>query len=64
MKLALPQVIDQITAWIAECDLDDLADLVGEVFGGECTCEIVDGDFEFTFIPNENYCGAFDEEKK
>lgn len=54
------KVIRSMLQFIEDCDADMLAYFVGEFFGG--TCEFNGEEYEFT--PNENYVGAFDNEKE
>lgn len=57
--------VDRLRRYINECDCDELARLIGDIFGGECYNE---GRPEiYYFKPNENYAGEFNdliEEKK
>ena len=43
--------------WLAASDADDLARIIGEMFGGKC---FSDGN-EYVFTPTADYYGAFDE---
>jgi len=63
-QLTEEQCIQAITDYLSECDVDELARLTGEIFGGKCN-----GHFEiekdinaniYEFEPNEFYCGQFD----
>jgi hypothetical protein len=49
-------VCQKIQDLLLEIDADDLARLVGEIFGGDC----YENDGEYSFYPNENYNNAFD----
>ena len=61
------QLIEKFHAWLTDCDLDELARVAGEVFGGECFCDVIEIDSErpeivFNFNPDkENYYGAFND---
>jgi hypothetical protein len=72
IKLSEDRVIQVLTDYLAECDADDLARLVGDTFGGECFCkpkkvkrahysEYVNI-YEFEPIEGQ-YMGAFEEQK-
>ena len=51
---------DQISAkvhdWLNDADADELADVAGRMFGGNCWYM----DDEYVFDTDENYNGAFD----
>jgi len=51
-------VTDTLHRFLGECDADELARLVEECFGGKC---YFSGGGEYTFYPDENYTGAFDD---
>ena len=46
----------KIREWIDDVDCDELADIVGRIFGGNC----YHMDDEYVFDTDENYSGAFD----
>lgn len=54
------EIIKSITKLITECDCDELARIVGDIFGGNCFYETED---QYAFWPNENYAGEFDKQK-
>lgn len=66
IKLSEQEMIKHITDFIQECDSDELARITGDIFGGKCfwsgdieyTNEIYDS--IYTFEPDENYAGEFD----
>lgn len=58
-------LVSRLREWINECDADDLARITEEVFGGKCFQNSNDAEGEiYSFEPNENYYGAFDDLKK
>lgn len=46
-----------LKAYIDDCDGDELARILGNIFGGFCT---TDNGEMYVFEPTENYCGEFD----
>lgn len=67
IKLEYTALLKYWIEFLENCDEDTLARLTGELFGGEL--EITEGTDEYgwftyvyTFIPNENYQGAFEGE--
>ena len=69
MKLTESQIIAKWQDFLTEVDTDELARLTGKIFGGKCTCyfdpdESWDGEMQYEFKPNKNYCGAFGDEIK
>lgn len=58
MQITIEQIEEQIRYFVERADLDAISLLVCDLFGGDCTW--INGDV-FTFTPNENYGGAFDE---
>lgn len=54
--------IGAIKAYLRECDSDELARLVGELFGGTCFPNCKSGSFTtiYEFTPDLFYCGCFD----
>jgi hypothetical protein len=59
------EVIKEITDFIKDADADDLARIVGDVFGGTCFVEPEDeedngSDIIYRFVPNKDYSGAFE----
>ena len=53
------QILEKIQDFLTNCDEDELAGLVGDLFGGFCE-PFMNG--EYLFTPNENYMGAFGED--
>jgi len=53
--------IERLKKYIDECDGDELARLLGEVFGGECFQDATAENYEFE--PDEFYNGEFDDLK-
>jgi len=58
MIITEDQIIERIQDCLLECDKYTLARITGEIFGGGCSPKEDDDIYEF--IPDENYCGAFD----
>lgn len=67
IDLSEKQVVDKLNEFIQSCDTDELADVLGYVFGGKCfyaydpDCVLPHAEGHYEFVPNENYMGAFDE---
>lgn len=51
-------VVEKLNQWISEADGDELARVVGDLFGGNCVY-VEEGRFQFT--PSDDYYGAFGE---
>jgi len=68
MKIDLTekQCIEELHKYLKNCDADELARLVGEIFGGECVANYHKNTYEtiYEFTPNEFYYGWFGKEKK
>ena len=56
------KAIRLIKDYVEECDGDELARLLGELFGGKCFQDSGDPQC-YNFEPNEFYGGIFEEEK-
>lgn len=55
-------VVNMLREYLNECDADDLARLLGDIFGGKCFQDSNDKYGEtYSFEPDKNYCGAFDD---
>ena len=59
IQLKEKQILEKIQDFLTNCDEDELAGLVRDLFGGFCKY-FMDG--EYLFTPNENYMGAFGED--
>lgn len=63
------EVVKRITDFIKDTDADELAGVVGDLFGGSCFVEPADDDDPFgseivyKFTPNKDYGGEFDDVK-
>ncbi len=53
--------IERLKNYIDECDGNELARLLGEIFGGKCGQDIESENYDFE--PNEYYSGEFDDLK-
>ena len=56
IKITTEKAVNKLKQYIDECDADDLARLLGEIFGGECFQDPDDLDI-YNFEPNEYYGG-------
>lgn len=54
--------VERLKQYIDECDGDELARLLGEVFGGECSQD-VNAEI-YNFKPDEYYSGEFNDLKE
>ena len=52
------EIIKSISDWAKDCDADELAYFVGEIFGGNC--EYNTDTEKYDFEPTTEYMGAFD----
>jgi hypothetical protein len=50
---------EEMMRFIEDCDKEELANLAGIIYGGECTVE----DYYFRFIPSDSYKGQLDSVK-
>ena len=57
-KIVTEKAVEILKKYVDECDGDELARLLGELFGGECFQDINDPNI-YTFEPNEYYTGEF-----
>jgi hypothetical protein len=62
IKINTNQAISSLNAYLKECDSDELARLLGEIFGGQCFQNTDNPDI-YDFEPNEFYTGQFDNKK-
>jgi len=61
MTITEDKILDALLEFFRKCDADELARLAGEIFGGECYPHFDSNCY--TFEPNENYFGAFEQKK-
>jgi hypothetical protein len=61
MIVSLNELEETIKKRVDQWDFKELEDIAGEWFGG--TCVWIGGD-NFSFTPNEDYCGAFGYDEK
>lgn len=61
-KIHEENAVIHLKRWIDECDGDELARLLGDVFGGECFQDCNDPT-QWNFTPNKYYAGEFDERR-
>jgi hypothetical protein len=63
MKLTEGAIENTLHSYINECDVDELARICGDIFGGKCFPSIDYQDtYEYDFEPNEFYTGEFGKE--
>jgi hypothetical protein len=55
-------VVERLKRYIDECDGDELARLLGDLFGGECSQD-VNAEI-YNFKPDEFYAGEFNDLKE
>ena len=58
-------ITEAFNTWLEGADADEIARLAGELFGGKCF-PAINYDYNkmnYEFTPNENYYGAFGENK-
>jgi len=55
--------VNSLKEYIDGCDSDEIARLLGEIFGGECFVNTDDPEV-YDFKPNEYYSGEFNNLKK
>jgi hypothetical protein len=67
MKISIDDAVSHLEDFVSNCDADELARILGDVFGGNCFAvsdEEDDGsDIVLSFEPNENYAGEFNDLK-
>jgi len=59
IKINTEKATNALKRYINECDGDELARLLGDIFGGECFQNDEDSDW-YDFKPNDYYAGEFD----
>lgn len=67
IHLTNDQLMDKIYDWLTEADADEFSRIAGEIFGGECLPDGWESTeenilLEYSFEPNGDYWGAFEEE--
>lgn len=50
--------VERLKRYIDDCDADEIARLLGDIFGGECYADDVPC---YEFFPNKFYAGEFDD---
>lgn len=62
MRISDEILIQKMTAFLDECDQDELARIAGQMFGGTCFPDLGRGE-GYVFTPNENYTGVFGQDR-